>query len=70
MVYGIISYQYLKINEKVQIAKLVYTEETQMRKRDKEREERERERERRMRDMRKAHGNQFPASGMSAPDCM
>ena len=58
--------QYLK-NEKVQIARLIYTEETQMRKRDK-RVERERERE--MRDMRKAQGNQFPASGMSAPDCM
>ena len=35
---------YLK-NEKVQIARLIYTEETQMRKRDK-RVERERERER------------------------
>ena len=53
MVYGIISYKHLKINEKVQIEKLVYTEETQMRKRDKER-QRERVRERRMRDMRKA----------------
>ena len=42
---------YLK-NEKVQIARLIYTEETQMRKRDK-RVERERE----MRDMRKAQGN-------------
>ena len=46
MVYGIIKWLALK-NEKVQIAKLFYTEETQMRKRD-------RERERRMRDMRKA----------------
>ena len=46
MVYGIISYQHLKINEKVQIAKSVYTEETQMRKRDKEKRKRERERER------------------------
>ena len=51
MVYGIIKWLALK-NEKVQIAKLFYTEETQMRKRD-----RERERERRMRDMRKAQGN-------------
>ena len=51
MVYGIIKWLALK-NEKVQIAKLFYTEETQMRKRDRER-ERERERERRMRDMRK-----------------
>ena len=45
MVYGIISYNHLKINEKVQIANLVYTEETQMRKEIRER-ERERERER------------------------
>ena len=43
MVYGIIKWLALK-NKKVQIAKLFYTEETQMRKRDKER-ERERERE-------------------------
>ena len=44
MVYGIISYKHLKINEKVQIAKLVYTEETQMRQEIRER-ERERQRE-------------------------
>ena len=37
MVYGIIKWLALK-NEKVQIAKLFYTEETQMRKRDRERE--------------------------------
>ena len=45
MVYGIISYKHLKINEKVQIAKLVYTEETQMRKEIKRERESERERE-------------------------
>ena len=53
MVYGIIKWLALK-NEKVQIAKLFYTEETQMRKRDMVSRERESERERRMRDMRKA----------------
>ena len=37
MVYGIIKWLALK-NEMVQIAKLFYTEETQMRKRDRERE--------------------------------
>ena len=45
MVYGIIKWLALK-NEKVQIAKLFYTEETQMRKRDRER-EREREKDER-----------------------
>ena len=45
MVYGIIKWLALK-KEKVQIAKLFYTEETQMRKRDRER-EREREKDER-----------------------
>ena len=38
--------------------------------RTRERERRERENKKKMRDMRKAQGNQFPAAGMSAPDCM